>query len=99
MGDLLVEAVMKTIVKYAPVAVREPENYEARAQIMWGSSIGDNATLCGGNRLAVFGVHSMEHELSAYYDLTHGVGLAILTPRWMRRMWWKYTSCVCKEVQ
>lgn len=46
MGDLLVEAVMKTIIKYAPIAVKEPDNYEARAQIMWGSSIGDNATLC-----------------------------------------------------
>lgn len=84
MGDLLVESVMKTIIKYAPIAIREPENYEARAQIMWGSSIGDNATLCNGNRLAAFGVHGMEHELSAHYDLTHGVGLAILTPRWMR---------------
>ena len=62
----------------------EPDNYEARAQIMWGSSIGDNATLCNGNQIAVFGVHGMEHELSASYDLTHGVGLAILTPRWMR---------------
>lgn len=86
MGDLLVEAVMKTIIKYAPVAVREPDNYEARAQIMWGSSIGDNATLCCGNKMAVFGVHGMEHELSAHYDLTHGVGLAILTPNWMRHV-------------
>lgn len=86
MGDLLVEAVMKTMIKYAPVAVREPDNYEARAQIMWGSSIADNATLCNGNRLAVFGVHAMEHELSAHYDLTHGVGLAILTPGWMRHV-------------
>ena len=86
MGDLLVEAVMKTIIKYAPVAVNEPDNYEARAQIMWGSSIGDNATLCCGNQLAAFGVHGMEHELSAHYDITHGVGLAILTPAWMRHV-------------
>jgi alcohol dehydrogenase YqhD (iron-dependent ADH family) len=83
MGDLLVESVMKTIIKYARAAMDEPDNYEARAQIMWGSSIGDNATLCNGNRLAAFAVHGIEHELSAYYDLTHGVGLAILTPRWM----------------
>lgn len=84
MGDLLVESVMKTIIKYAPIAIKEPDNYEARAQIMWGSSIGDNATLCNGNKLAVFGVHGMEHELSAHYDLTHGVGLAILTSNWMK---------------
>ena len=84
MDDMLVESMMKTIIKYAPAAIREPENYEARAQIMRGSSIGDNATLCNGNKLAVFGVHGMEHELSAHYDLTHGVGLAILTPNWMQ---------------
>lgn len=83
MGDLLVEAVMKTVVKYAPVAYAEPDNYEARAQLMWAGTIADNATLCNGNQLAVFGVHGMEHELSAFYDVTHGVGLAILTPRWM----------------
>ena len=83
MSDLLVEAVMKTVVKYAPIAYAEPNNYEARAQLMWASTIADNATLCNGNQLPVFGVHGMEHELSAFYDVTHGVGLAILTPRWM----------------
>lgn len=86
MGDWLVEGVMKTIIKYTPIALAEPENYEARAQLLWGSAIADNATLCNGNRLCPFGVHGMEHELSAYYDMTHGVGLAILTPRWMRHV-------------
>lgn len=83
MSDLLVEAIMKTVVKYAPIAYAEPDNYEARAQLMWAGTIADNATLCNGNQLAAFGVHGMEHELSAFYDVTHGVGLAILTPRWM----------------
>ena len=84
MSDLLVEAVMKTVVKYAPVAIAKPDNYEARGQLMWGSTIADNATLCNGNQLAAFSCHGMEHELSAYYDVTHGVGLAIITPRWMK---------------
>lgn len=84
LSDQLVEGVMKTVIRYAPVAVGEPENYEARAQLLWASNIADNATLCNGNRLCVFGVHAMEHELSAYYDITHGAGLAILTPNWMR---------------
>ena len=84
MGDLMVESVMKTVIKYAPVAIAEPENYEARAQLFWASNIADNAMLYCGNRLCVFGVHAMEHELSAFYDIAHGVGLAILTPRWMR---------------
>ena len=73
----------KTVVKYAPIAYAKPDDYEARAQLMWAGTIADNATLCNGNQLAVFGVHGMEHELSAFYDITHGVGLAILTPRWM----------------
>lgn len=84
MSDMLVESVMKTIIRYAPVALTEPDNYEARAQLLLGSNIADNATLACGNQLAVFGVHAMEHELSAFYDITHGVGLAILEPRWMR---------------
>lgn len=86
MGDLLIEAVMKTVVKYAPIAMAEPDNYEARGQLMWGSTLADNATLCNGNRLAAFSCHSIEHELSAYYDVTHGVGLAIITPRWMEHV-------------
>ncbi|MBQ9275738.1 MAG: iron-containing alcohol dehydrogenase [Succinivibrio sp.] len=80
MGDLLVESVMKTVVKYAPLALAEPDNYEARAQLMWAGTIADNATLCNGNQLAAFSCHAMEHELSAYYDVSHGVGLAIITP-------------------
>ena len=77
MSDMLVESVMKTIIRYAPIALQEPDNYEARAQLLWGSNIADNATLACGNQLAVFGVHGMEHELSAFYDITHGMGLAI----------------------
>ncbi len=50
---------------------------------MWASTIADNSTLCNGDQLAAFTCHGMEHELSAFYDVTHGVGLAILTPRWM----------------
>lgn len=84
MGDQMVESVMKTIIKYAPIAIAEPKNYEARAQLLWASNIADNAMLCCGNKLCVFGVHAIEHELSAFYDIAHGVGLAILTPLWMR---------------
>lgn len=76
------EAVMRAVVKWAPVAMREPENYEARANLMWASSMALNTILDGGT---VHGCacHAMEHELSAYYDITHGHGLAILTPRWL----------------
>lgn len=76
------EAVMRSVVKWAPVAVMEPDNYEARANLMWASSMALNTVLDAGT---VHGCacHAMEHELSAYYDITHGHGLAILTPRWL----------------
>lgn len=83
MSDLLVESVMKTVVKYAPIALATPDDYEARGQLMWASSIADNGTLCNGNQLVAFSCHGIEHELSAFYDITHGIGLAIITPRWM----------------
>lgn len=82
MLDCFMEGMMKTIVKYTPVAMREPENYEARANLMWTSSWAINGFVNGGKQQA-WSCHSMEHELSAIYDITHGLGLAILTPRWM----------------
>ena len=62
------EAVMRAVVKWAPVAMKEPENYEARANLMWASSMALNTVLDAGT---VHGCacHAMEHELSAYYDI------------------------------
>ena len=82
MLDCFMEGMLKTIVKYAPIALREPDNYEARANLMWTSSWAINGFINGGKRKA-WSCHPMEHELSAVYDITHGLGLAILTPRWM----------------
>ena len=80
--DRVMEDVIKTVVRYTPVAIQEPTNYEARANLMWASSWALNGFLqTGGGQAA--SCHAMEHELSAYYDITHGLGLAILTPRWM----------------
>ena len=77
------EAVMRAVVKWAPIAMQEPQNYEARANLMWASSMALNNILDAGT---VHGCacHAMEHELSAYYDITHGHGLAILAPRWLK---------------
>ena len=82
MLDCFMEGMLKTIVKFAPVALADPENYEARANLMWTSSWAINGFINGGKRKA-WSCHPMEHELSAVYDITHGLGLAILTPRWM----------------
>lgn len=76
------EAVLKTLIHYGPIALEQPDNYEARANLMWASSLAINGLLSGGADVA-WCVHPMEHELSAFYDITHGEGLAILTPFWM----------------
>ncbi len=83
MLDCFMEGLMKTIIRFAPVAMKDPENYEARANLMWTSSWAINGFINGGKRKA-WSCHPMEHELSAFYDITHGLGLAILTPRWMK---------------
>ena len=82
MLDCFMEGMMKTIIKYAPVAMKEPDNYEARANLMWTSSWAINGFVNGGKRQE-WSCHPMEHELSAIYDITHGLGLALLTPRWL----------------
>ena len=81
--DRLSEGVLKTCIKYCPVALKDPEAYEARSNLMWASTVGLNHMLTVGKGGA-WSCHPMEHELSAFYDITHGVGLAILTPAWMR---------------
>ena len=82
MLDRIMESLMKTVIKYGPIAMKEPENYEARANLMWASSWAINDFIANSSK-ASWTVHPIEHELSAFYDITHGLGLAILTPRWM----------------
>lgn len=82
MLDEMMEALMKTVMKYAPKAMENPEDYEARANLMWASSWAINGFLSKTSPKD-WSCHPMEHELSAFYDITHGLGLAILTPRWM----------------
>ena len=76
------EALLKTLIHYGPIALEQPDNYEARANLMWVSSLAINGLMSNGANVA-WCVHPMEHELSAFYDITHGEGLAILTPFWM----------------
>ncbi len=82
MINCFMEGLMKTVIKYAPVAMAEPDNYEARANLMWASSWAINGFISCGKAHS-WSCHPMEHELSAVYDITHGLGLAILTPRWL----------------
>ena len=83
LADSLAEAILRSCVKYGPKAIETPNDYEARANLMWNAAWAINGFLNMGKPVA-WSVHRMEHELSAFYDVTHGVGLAILTPNWMR---------------
>lgn len=80
--ERVMEGLLKTCVKYGPVACDHPEDYDARANLMWASSWAINGFIsCGKD--GPWPCHAMEHQLSAFYDVTHGHGLAILTPVWM----------------
>lgn len=76
------ETLLRSCFKYGRIAYNEPDNYEARANLMWTASMAINGIIKLGCDIP-WTVHPMEHELSAYYDITHGEGLAILTPAWM----------------
>lgn len=81
--DRLCEATLQAVIRAARVAVKDPTNYDARAQLMWASTIAHNDTL-GVGRVGDWASHQIEHELSAKYDVAHGAGLAVVFPAWMR---------------
>lgn len=81
----MAEGLLRTMIKYGPVALDQPDNYDARANLMWAGTHAINGVVGEGCSPA-WCVHPMEHELSAFYDITHGEGLAILTPAWMEHI-------------
>lgn len=82
MTDRLCESVLKTIIRQAPVAVKEPDNYVARAGMMWASTVAHNDFL-SCFRVGDWSSHQLSHELSGMYDATHGAALAVAFPAWM----------------
>ncbi len=84
--DRLCEATMKTVINNGLIVMKEPENYSARAEVMWAGSIAHN-DLLGTGRAGDFASHMIEHELSALYDIAHGAGLSIIFPAWMKYMY------------
>ncbi len=83
LGDRLCEGAIKTIIHTVPVALAYPENYDARAEIMWAGTVAHNDIL-GVGREEDWASHNIEHELSALNDVAHGAGLAIIFPAWMK---------------
>lgn len=80
--DRLCEAVLLTMVKETPRVIADPNNYEARANIMWAGTVAHN-DIVGVGRSQDWNSHKIEHELSGLYDVAHGAGLAVVMPAWM----------------
>ncbi len=81
--DAIAEALMRTCIHYGHTALDKPDDYEARANLMWTSTLALNGTTSWGKVSGDWASHGIEHEVSAIYDLTHGAGLAIIFPAWM----------------
>ena len=80
--DRLCEAVLLTMIKETPRVIANPENYDARANIMWAGTVA-HTNIVGVGREQDWNSHGIEHELSALYDCAHGAGLAVIMPAWM----------------
>lgn len=80
--DRVAEGVMKAIINEAPKVIADPEDYDARANIMWSGTLAHNG-VCSGGREEDWATHALEHEVSAVYGVTHGAGLAVMFPAWM----------------
>ncbi len=80
--DRMIEGLLLTMVHESPRVIADPDNYQARANIMWAGMMAHNNS-CGVGRSQDWASHDIEHELSALYDCAHGAGLAVVFPAWM----------------
>lgn len=81
--DRMITAGIKTVLNNAPKVMATPDDYDARAEIMWAGTLAHNTLLHTG-RVGDWGSHKVEHELSAAFDIAHGAGLSIVFPAWMK---------------
>jgi alcohol dehydrogenase YqhD (iron-dependent ADH family) len=86
LNDGFMEAALKSLMANAKKCLEDPEDYTARAEMMLCCTYGCNGIYSLGSSPSGWPCHGMEHALSAYYDITHGEGLAIITPRWMKHI-------------
>lgn len=84
LSDRMIEAIMRSVLIHGAVLVKEPHNYESRAQIMWAGTIAHNKILEMGRTHGDWASHDIAHELSGFYDMAHGSSLAVITPAWMK---------------
>lgn len=81
--DGLVEALIKTVMESTDIVLKEPDHYDARANMMWSAVLGFNGLTTAGMGKVLMPAHMIEHSLSAMYDIPHGAGLSIILPAWM----------------
>ena len=94
--DQIAEGLMRTVIKNALILRDDPANYDARAEVMWASSLSHNdLTGLGANGMD-FVSHGMEHELGGMFDVTHGAGLSAVWPSWARYV---YRDCLPRFVK
>lgn len=86
LNDGFCESMLRSLMTNGRKCLENPEDYTARAEMMLACTFGCNGILALGNSYSGWPCHGIEHALSAYYDITHGEGLAIITPRWMRHI-------------
>ena len=86
MNDGFCEAGIKSLMVNGKACLENPEDYKARAEMMFVCTLACNNIMSLGNSESGWPMHGIEHALSGYYDITHGVGLAIITPRWMQHI-------------
>jgi len=81
--DRMIEATMKTVINNVTTVLKQADNYDSWAEIMWSGTVAHNNLLNTG-RVGDWGSHDIEHELSGIYDVAHGAGLAVVFPAWMK---------------
>ena len=82
--DRLVESLIRTIMESAESILKDPADYDARANMMWSATLAFNGLTTAGMGMISLPVHMIEHSLSALYDIAHGAGLSIVLPGWMK---------------
>lgn len=86
MNDGFCEAGIKSLMVNGKACLENPTDYRARAEMMFTCTLACNNIMSLGNSPSGWPMHGIEHALSGYYDITHGEGLAIITPRWMKHI-------------
>lgn len=86
LNDGMMVSALKALMHNVKIALNKPDDYDARAELMYTCTLACNGIFSNGNGRSGWPMHSIEHALSAYFDITHGAGLAIITPRWMKEI-------------